>query len=173
MVSPIKKTLKIAYIGFLLALALCFGYLESLIPIAIGIPGVKLGLSNLPVIICLYLFDFPIAMFLTILKAIICGFLFGNLYGIIYGLAGAILSCSVMGIAKKTNLFHIPFVSSLGGIFHNIGQLLVACFVVETFAVIYYFPVLLLAGLITGIVTGFISSIILPYLNKFIKRSEL
>lgn len=163
---------KTAYLGLLLAFALILSYVEALIPLYVGIPGVKLGLANLAVLLCLYLFGYREAFFLTIVKAIVCGFLFGNLYMIIYSLSGAVLSCVVMSFMIQSDKFHIPVVSAIGGTFHNIGQLIVAYFTVKTYGILYYMPILLISGLVTGILIGVMAFLVMPYIKKVIERSE-
>ena len=91
------------------------------------------------------------------MRVVLTGFLFGNLSAILFGLAGALLSLTVMTLLKKTEKFQILTVSAVGGVCHNIGQLIVAVLVVETYNLFYYFPVLLIAGLATGIVIGIVS----------------
>ncbi len=118
--------LKSVYLGLLLALALILSYVETLIPFSIAIPGIKIGMSNLTVIWCLYLLSFREAMLLSVSKAILSGLLFGNPVMILYSLSGAVLSCLVMYILKRSNGFHVLAVSAVGGVAHNIGQLLVA-----------------------------------------------
>lgn len=140
--------------GLLLAFALILSYVETLISFNPGIPGIKLGLANLAVILCLYLFDWKEALLLTTLKAVISGLLFGNLFMIIYSLAGAWLSCLTMIVMKKSKYFHLPVVSAMGGVMHNVGQLLVAVFVVKTYGIFYYVPVLVTAGLAVGFIIG-------------------
>ena len=135
---------RVAYFGVFTALALIFSYVETLIPINFGIPGVKLGLANLVIVIALY------KMNLTEV--------FGNYFSIIYSLAGGLLSLTVMALLKKSKGFSVMGISVAGGVFHNVGQLIVAMLVVETFSVGYYFPVLLVAGLITGLVIGIVSA---------------
>ena len=162
---------KPAYLGLLLAFAMTLSYIETLIPFAVGIPGVKLGLANLAVVLCLYLFRFREAFLLTVVKAVVCGFLFGNLSMIIYSLAGAVLSCLVMAAMVKSDSFHIPVVSAVGGVMHNAGQLLVAYITVRTYGVVYYVPVLIISGLLTGIVIGTVTSLVLPYIKTVMKRS--
>ena len=141
---------KTAYMGLLVALALILSYIETLIPMPFAVPGIKLGLANLAVILCLYLFSWKEAMLLTVVKALVSGLLFGNLFMIVYSLAGAILSVLTMIGMKKIGGFHIPIVSAAGGIMHNMGQLLVAMFIIESYSVFYYMPVLLVSGLATG-----------------------
>lgn len=158
--------------GLLLAFAFILSYIEMLLPLQVGIPGVKLGLANLAVLLCMYLLDHRSAFLLTVSKAILTGFLFGNLSMIIYSLAGALLSFLVMLFMKKSSKFHIPVISALGGVAHNIGQLLVAYLVIDTYAIIYYVPVLLISGLLTGVLIGITVALVLPYLRKFVMRGR-
>lgn len=145
---------KAAYFGVFTALALIFSYIETLIPVPIGIPGIKLGLANLVVVIVLYKMDTRSAYILAAVRVVLAGFLFGNLFSIIYSLAGGMLSVTVMASLKRTGLFSVIGVSFAGGVAHNIGQLIVAAAVVETYSVFYYAPVLVVAGLLTGTVIG-------------------
>ncbi len=158
-----------ACMGLLLAFALILSYVEMLIPFQPGVPGIKLGLANLAVLLCLYLWGWKDALLLTIIKAVFSGFLFGSLFMILYSLAGAIISALVMILLKRTGGFHLPVVSAAGGAAHNMGQLLVAFFAVETYGVLYYAPVLLAAGTITGILIGMTSSLVLPYIQRILK----
>ncbi len=148
---------RVAYFGVFTALALIFSYVESLIPINFGIPGVKLGLANLITVIALYKMRLPEVYLLSVVRVVLSGFLFGNLFSILYSLAGGLLSVTVMALLKRTDLFSVMGVSMAGGVAHNIGQLIVAAFVVETFSIVYYLPVLLISGLLTGLLIGFIS----------------
>lgn len=161
---------KTAYMGLLLAFAIILSYVELLIPFAIGIPGVKLGLANLAVLICLYTAGNREAFLLTTVKAVICGFLFGNPVMILYSLAGAVCSFAIMAAMIRADKFHIPVVSVTGGVLHNIGQVLVAYFMIDTYAVFYYLPFLLIAGGITGVLIGITASLVLPYIQRIIKK---
>ena len=145
---------RVAYFGVFTALALIFSYVESLIPIQIGIPGVKLGLANLMIVIALYKMSLKETYLLSITRVVLSGFLFGNMFAILYSLAGGLLSLTVMAVLKKAGGFSVMGVSIAGGVFHNIGQLIIAMIVVETFSVAYYIPVLLIAGVITGLLIG-------------------
>ena len=149
-----NKRGRVAVFGVFTALALIFSYVELLIPINFGIPGAKLGLANLVIIIVLYKTDWKEALLLSVVRIVLAGFLFGNLFGILYSLAGGILSLAVMALLKRSGAFSIIGVSMAGGVRHNVGQLLMAMLVVETYAVGYYLPVLLIAGLITGTLIG-------------------
>ena len=145
---------RVAYFGVFTALALIFSYVESLIPIQLGIPGVKLGLANLIIVIALYKMRLSEVFLLSIVRILLSGFLFGNYFSILYSLAGGLLSLAVMALLKKTGDFSVMGISMAGGVFHNVGQLVVAMMVVETFSVGYYLPVLLMAGLVTGFLIG-------------------
>ncbi len=152
-----------AYFGVFTALALIFSYVESLIPFHIGIPGVKLGLANLIIVIALYKMNVKSAYLLSVTRVVLSGFMFGSLFGILYSLAGGLLSLTVMTILKRSGGFSIMGISIAGGVSHNIGQLIVAMLVVETYSVAYYLPVLLTAGLITGLIIGITA-------NEMLKR---
>lgn len=148
---------KTAYLGMFLALALICSYVESLIPFYFGIPGVKLGLANLVVVVMLYLAGTKEAFLLSMLRILLAGFLFGNPFSIIYSLSGGILSFLAMFLLKKTEKLHVVSISVIGGIFHNIGQLGVAAAVVENYNLFYYMPVLLIAGFLTGLLIGILA----------------
>ncbi len=145
---------RVAYFGVFSALALIFSYVETLIPIHFGVPGMKLGLANLVIVVALYKMKIRDAFFLSVVRVLLSGFLFGNYFSIIYSLAGALLSLSVMTVLKRTDSFSVMGVSIAGGVSHNIGQLLVAMLVVETLSIMYYVSVLLVAGLVTGLLIG-------------------
>lgn len=161
-----------AYMGLLLSFALILSYVEALLPLEVGLPGVKLGLANLAVVLCLYLFGWKKALLLTVVKAVVSGFIFGNLFMIFYSLAGAILSAFFMIILKKSGWFHVPVVSACGGIMHNMGQLLVALKTVDTYGVLYYAPMLIIAGLITGLAIGITASLLLPGLQNLLAKGK-
>lgn len=152
---------KAAYFGVFTALALIFSYVETLIPVNFGIPGAKLGLANLIIVIFLYKTNWREALLLSVVRIVLSGFIFGNLFAILYSLAGGILSLAVMALLQKSGKFSVIGVSIAGGASHNVGQLIVAMTVVETYQVGYYLPVLLVAGVITGALIGIISSQVL------------
>ena len=156
----------IAYLGLLLTLALILSYVESLIPVFVSIPGVKLGLANLVVLICLYAYPSKYAFLLSGMRVILAGVLFGSMFSILYSLSGAFFSLMVMLFAKKVFKLGILGVSVLGGVFHNMGQLLLAMVVVSNYRIGYLLPYLLLSGVLTGAVIGFIANSIVPYLKK-------
>ena len=152
---------KVAIFGVFTALALIFSYVELLIPINFGIPGAKLGLANLMTVLVLYKMGIKEALALSMTRIILSGFMFGNLFGILYSLSGGLLSFLVMVLLKKSDRFSVAGVSIGGGAAHNIGQLLVAMVVVQTYHVVYYLPVLLLAGEVTGLLIGLVAKEVL------------
>ena len=106
----------VALLAMMIALALVFSYVETLIPINFGIPGVKLGLANLVIVAALYLIGGKEAFLVSVVRIFLSGFMFGNLASIMYSLAGGLLSLAVMLILKKTDKLSILAVSVLGGI---------------------------------------------------------
>ena len=148
-----NKTKKIAFYGVFVTLALIASYVESLVPISVGISGVKLGLANLITMLVLYCMGWKDARIITCIRIVFSGFLFGNLFAITYSFEGAILSFIVILILKKLD-FGMVAVSAMGGVFHNVGQILYAAILVENIRLFYYLPVLLLSGILAGLVIG-------------------
>ena len=157
---------KVAYFGVFVALALIFSYVETLIPVSFGIQGVKLGLANLIIVIALYKMRLKEVYLLSVTRILLSGFLFGNYFSILYSLAGGLLSLTVMALLKKREGYTVIGISAAGGVFHNVGQLLVAMAVVESFAISGYLPVLLIAGLLTGLLIGILAGQMLKRLTN-------
>lgn len=149
-----SKARRVALYGMLTALAFILSYVESLVPVTLGIPGVKLGLANLVVLIALYTLDLKGAFVISVVRIILSGLTFGGLFSMLYSLAGGLLSFAVMAILSRKKLLGTVGVSVCGGVAHNIGQLLVAMAVLETESVWYYFPVLLISGSVAGVLIG-------------------
>lgn len=164
--SP-RTSLPIAYLGIFLTLAVIFGYVEALIPVPVPVPGIKLGLTNLVITAVLYVYGYRYALIISSVRVVIIGFLFGNLFSILYGLAGAVLSLTAMALLKKTGKFKVIGISALGGVMHNVGQVLMAAAVVTCFPVKWYLPILMVAGLGAGILTGFADALIIPRIHRF------
>lgn len=147
----------VAYLGMYLALALICSYVESLIPFYFGIPGVKLGLTNIVVVLLLYTLGAKEAFLVSVVRIILAGFLFGNPFSILYSLSGGALSFLAMYLLKRTEKLKVVTVSVAGGVMHNTGQLIMAALVVENYHILYYIPVLLTAGFVTGFFIGILS----------------
>jgi Predicted membrane protein len=142
------------------------GYLESLIPFNFGVPGMKLGLANIVIVFALYYMTPLDAMLINVARIIINGLLFGNVFSIIFSIFGALFSFAVMLLLMKSKKFSIIGVSAAGGVMHNIGQLVVACFVVGALEVVYYVPVLIISGLITGLVMGIVAMLVVNNIKR-------
>ncbi len=159
---------KTAIAALLAALALIFSYVEVLIPFTPALPGVKLGIANLVIIIALYSLGARYALTINLIRVFIAGLLFSGVFGILYSLAGALLSFFTMVLLKRTGLFSVTGVSAAGGVMHNLGQIIVASFVMGTIKVFVYFPALILSGVISGAIIGILAYIILKRLpNQF------
>lgn len=153
-----KNNRKLALLGLFCAVAIIFGYVESLIPVFVGIPGIKLGLANLSVLFILMRYSMKEAVIVSAVRIVVIGFLFGNMFSIVYSLAGAALSLTVMALLKKYTKASVFAISMAGGISHNIGQLIVACLIVENRSLLFYAPVLIISGILTGFLIGYLTS---------------
>jgi heptaprenyl diphosphate synthase len=149
---------KTAYLGIFSALAIIFGYVETLVPVFAGVPGIKLGLANLAVLFILQRYTWKEAVIVSVIRILVIGFLFGNLFSIVYSLAGAALSLTVMTLMMKKSDFSLIGVSVAGGVSHNVGQLIIAMMVLESTSLIYYGPALLISGVITGLLIGWLTT---------------
>ena len=160
---------KVAMAGMFTALAMIFSYVEVLIPISLGIPGIKLGLANLVVVVALYTMGAPMALAVSMIRILLVSVTFGNLAAMLYSLAGGLLSFGGMVLLKKIPKFSIVGVSVAGGILHNAGQLAVAMAVVENIHLLSYMPLLMISGTITGMLLGIVSAQVIPRIDKVLK----
>ncbi len=167
-----SMTKRTAYMGMLTALAFVFSYIESLLPIHLGVPGIKLGLANLVVMVALYTMSGKAAFTLSLVRIILTGFTFGSLSTMIYSFAGGMLSLGIMVLLKRYKLFSVTGVSVLGGVFHNFGQIIAAVFVAETASLLYYLPVLILSGTAAGTFIGILSSILIRHLTNLLNEKQ-
>jgi heptaprenyl diphosphate synthase len=160
------KTKRIAFLGLFVALAFVLSYIEFMLPLSIGIPGAKIGIANLAVMVTLYTVGEKNAIALSIIRVVLVGLTFGNISMMMYSLAGAALSLFAMLLARKIGKLSMTGVSVLGGVFHNVGQIIVAMLVLETKSLLYYLPFLIIVGTITGVVIGIVSSLITARVKK-------
>ena len=166
-----KKSAHMAALyGMLIALAFVLSFVESLIPISLGIPGVKLGLANLVTVVGLYTVGTTGTVVVSLLRIVLTGFTFGNLFAMLYSLAGWGLSIVIMILCKKKKWFGTSGISILGGSGHNIGQITVAAFVVKQAGVFFYLPMLLIAGTAAGLVIGILGAMIISRIKIVIKK---
>lgn len=160
------KTKKVAFLGLSITLALILSFVESQIPALVAIPGVKVGLPNLVMVFLLYKVGWKETIIVSLIRIVIISMLFGNLQTLTFSVAGALLSLLSMILIKKLNWFSCVSVSVVGGIFHNIGQIIAACLWTQTAQIVFYLPVLIVSGTIAGSVIGLIAGIIVKRLEK-------
>lgn len=156
------------------ALALVLSFLESLIPFQPGLPGIKLGLANLVIVFALYRMNVHSALLINTVRILLAGLLFSGLFGLLYSAAGAAASLAAMTLLLQINrkreqvgksiLFSIFGVSMTGGVFHNLGQLLVAILFLSSLNLIYYLPVMIISGIVMGLINGMIARLLLQKL---------
>ena len=159
---------KIALCGLLTAMMLVLGFIESLIPVAAGVPGIKLGLSNGVLMFALYMLDAPTTFVLMVLKVVLSGLMFGGVSAMMYAMTGGVLSVLTMILLKKLH-FHIIVVSMFGAVMHNVGQVAMAMLIVQTPQLIHYMAVLMLVGLVMGAITGVAANTTLTHIKKLRK----
>lgn len=157
---------KVAYSAMLIALGIIFSYVELLIPFSFGIPGIKLGLANLVVVVGILLLPKKQIFIILVARIVLVSFLFGNMSSMIYSLAGGLLSFAIMCLFQKCKGFSMIGISMAGGVSHNVGQLIVAACVVESTSVFYYMPILMIVGALTGSVIGLVGERVSMYVTK-------
>jgi heptaprenyl diphosphate synthase len=159
-------TKRLTISALLVALAMIFSYIEVLIPFNFGIPGIKLGLANLVVVVALYLLGARQAFVISMVRILLVAFTFGNFASLLYSVAGGLLSFAVMALFRKIKGLSTMGVSVAGGVSHNIGQIIVAVLVVENMNLFFYIPVLMIAGIITGLLIGLVAGLVIPAVKK-------
>ena len=155
------KTRKVAVLAMCITLALILSYVESQIPIPIPVTGAKIGLANIVVVFALYKLGWKEAAIISLIRVLLVSLLFG-LNTIFYSLAGAVLSFAGMLLLKRSGRFSCVAVSVAGGVLHNIGQIGMACLILETRnLIVVYLPLLLLAGTAAGVVIGLLAAVMI------------
>lgn len=157
---------KISLIGLCVALSLVLSYLESLIPPLAAVPGIKVGLPNVIIVFALYKLGAKEATLISVLRLLLVALLFGNALTFFYSFAGAIFSLTLMILLLKTGKFSTVGVSVAGGVAHNAGQIVVACFVMETAQIALYLPILILSGVIAGIAVGLAGHLLINRIKR-------
>ena len=160
------KTKKVAFLGLSITLAMVLSFVESQIPPLVALPGVKVGLPNLVMVFLLYKIGWKETVIVSLIRIFLISLLFGNIQTMTFSIAGAVLSLLVMILLKKTNVFSCITVSIVGGISHNVGQIIAACLWTETAQIAFYLPVLMISGTAAGAVIGLIAGMIVKRLEK-------
>ncbi|MGN0379247.1 MAG: Gx transporter family protein [Butyrivibrio sp.] len=150
----------VALYGMFVSVSLVLSYIEAIIPINLPVPGMKLGLANIVIIWVLYSMGIKAAAIVSLVRVLLAGFMFGNMYSIIFSMAGALLSLITMYFLKKIKAFSIIGVSIAGGVMHNAGQIIVSMIVLENVRMAYYFPALMISGVVAGIAIGLLGGIL-------------
>lgn len=162
------STRKIAYMGMFIAVAMVFSYVESLIPVNIAVPGVKLGLANLVTIVVMFKMDVRSAWVISLIRVVLSALLFGNLSIMVYSLTGAVLSLLVMTLCMKLKIFGLLGTSILGAVSHNAGQIIMAAILMKSGNIMLYIPVLCISGTIAGICIGLAGAVLVRNLPKLL-----
>lgn len=159
------STRRLTMNALLLSIALVLGFVESLLPVVPGVPGIKLGLSNVVLLFALYTFGPANAFILMIMKVLLSGLLFGGVSAMMYGLAGGILSMLGMSLLRKAPGVGMVGVSITGAVLHNAGQVGLAMLILQTDMLLYYLAILCLVGIGTGMLTGIAASLAMKHLR--------
>lgn len=163
-----SKTKKVALLGVLTSVALVLSYIEAILPpIWSAVPGIKMGFPNIVIVFILYRFGVKEAAIVSFIRIFIVTLLFGNVMTLAYSCAGAFLSIVLMAIFKKINAFSVVGTSIVGGVAHNLGQILVAIFLFDTVQIGYYMAVLAITGTIAGVFIGLTGAFLLKRLEKY------
>lgn len=163
---------KIIFLSLLVSIGIVLGIVESIMPIPFMAPGAKLGLSNIVILITLVLFNFKNAAIVAVLKSIILSMIVGNVSSLFYSLTGSLFSLTVMYFIYKffSKYFSLIGVSIFGAMAHNVGQILVASIVMNSFKIFYYLPVMMLTSLFTGYFVGLSSIFVVKNLKTNFKK---
>ncbi len=150
-----------AYLAISVSLGMILSYVEAMIPVFSGVPGMKCGLSNILVVFLLCRFGVGEAALVNFLRILLTSILFSNPFSFAYSLAGAVLSLAGMTFLKNSGRFSVYGFSMAGGMLHNLGQVAVAVFLVENYHVWFYLPILLITGCVTGLMVAFLSALLI------------
>lgn len=164
------KTKRLAVFSMLVAVAMILSYVESLVPAFVAIPGIKIGLSNIATVFALYTLGVKSAIYVSVVRVSLSALLFGNTAAFIFSISGAIFSLAVMIILTRVGLFSCVGVSAVGGVFHNVGQIVAAMFVLKNTGIIYYLAPLVISGTVAGVAVGVVAGILVARLSKKIGK---
>lgn len=160
------KIKKITLIALLSALALIFSYIESLVSLGFIFPGFKIGISNITVLVVLYLLGEKYAVPFGLCKSFFSLLFLGRLSSLCFSVCGMAMSLFIMILLRKTKKFSIFAVSACGSVFHIWGQFLAAAVVFSSFSLLRMLPYLSLLAVVSGIIVAAISLPVLSRLDK-------
>lgn len=160
-----NNTRRLTYLALTVSFALILSFIESRIPAFVAIPGIKMGLANIAVIFTLYKFGIKEAAAVSLVRVVLVSMLFGSPISMLYSIAGAVLSLTGMYLLKRFTPLSEIAVSVIGGVAHNVGQIIMASIMLGTNVVGYYLPFLLLSGTLAGIAVGIASGLLISKVN--------
>lgn len=168
-----NRTKRVAFLGLAVSLALILSYVESLLPpLWAAVPGIKMGLANVVLVFLLYRFSWREAAVVSLVRVLLASMLFGTPMTMIYSLVGASVSLLLMALLRRTDRFSTVGVSVVGGVAHNLGQILTAMIILQTEQIGYYMLILTVTGTVAGVCVGLAGAMLLRYsdrLDKFLK----
>ncbi len=164
---------KLTKLSLFTGIALILYYIESLLPPFFPIPGAKLGLANIVTLLLMEFYPAKDALLVLLIRILVVSLLFGQMLSFLFSFVGGILSILIIVIIKRILTHNSSILlGCFGGLFHNLGQFMVALFLVKSSAVILMLPQLIILGIVTGFGTGLISSFLLPYLRPFFYKNS-
>ncbi len=161
------RTKKLCILALLSAIALSIWTAEGLIPPLVPLPGIRLGLANIILLLTLYLYGRRETGLVLAVRLVLGAALAGTLMSFLYSLAGGLLSYGVLCcLQPRVRESRIWALSAYAAVAHNLGQLLTARLVLGTPGIWWYLPTLLLSGILAGLFTGFCARFTLPLLRR-------
>ena len=171
--SKSSKTIKkITRLSLFLALGIILNLVESMIPLPIAIPGVKLGLANTIGLVILYYYSPTEYISIGFLRVLIVGLLRTGLFSVafILSLSGWFLSTLIVVILYYLKKFSIYGLSCVSAVFHGVGQMIAVSIIYNTFGLVMYYPILMISGIITGLLTALLTSLVLLKVDHHIEH---
>jgi len=162
----------LVYLSMLVAMGTALHVVEGMLSIPMPVPGVKLGLANMVTLLALHLYGFRDGLTVALMRVLLASLVSGMFLspGFLLGISGALGSTVVMALLlKHTRCFSMIGISMAGAVGHNAGQLLAASLVLQSGAVVYYLPVLLLTGIPTGFFTGYLLNSLLQHESGIVR----
>lgn len=163
---------KVALFGIFLAYMLVMAFIERLIPLDGMVPGMRLGLANLAVVISLYMFSFRDTLLLVVMKCFMTFLLSGSAVALIYSMSGTLASFAVMQMLIRLVAAGPIGVSVAGAAFHNTAQIVAARFILGTWGIAIYLPFLLVVGTVSGVLIGILTKSLLPMLRTHFNKAS-
>ncbi|MBO4384612.1 MAG: Gx transporter family protein [Clostridia bacterium] len=157
-------------LGVSTAAAMILSFLETLIPMNIAVPGVKIGLANLVTVFLLIKLDWKSASAVTAIRVLLSALLFGSVASLAYSASGAVLSMTVMSLLKKTGRFSALGISTAGAVSHNAGQIIMAVILLSTKEIAYWLPILIVSGTVTGLAIGAVGALLVKKIDLKLDR---